>query len=205
MMLSSMRHRLYSILLCAIWLILTCSTIGCATGPATKLELAGNPKGNASYTFRDIFWRQQPQSGQIEFVGYGLIPFINEDYMRSYNPHWSPRGHVTMRLLAVPDVDHPDRYQLTILAPSTNLGPGDYEVLTGTIEHAIIEPTEKDRRILRIDHVAIHSRNKPETNFTLIGTIIAKPASNNTFERELRQFNTELAYRNPVPRRETDQ
>ena len=183
----------------AMLLILALSTFGCATGPTSTLELSGNPKGNASYTFRDIFWRSNSQSGAVEFVGYGLIPFINEPYMRDFDPHWPPRGYVTMRILAVPAVDRGDAYQLTILGPSTNLGPGDDEVLTGTIDNASIDTGEHDTRLLHLRNIAIRSRNKPDLSFTLSGTIIAKPASDNTFEREYRQFNTELSYRGPAP------
>src|SRR5690348_7764781 len=104
----TMHVMLRRILHHAIFLLLAISTVGCATGPTSTLELSGNPRGNASYTFRDIFWRTNPQSGAVEFVGYGLIPFINEPYMRDYDPHWPPRGYVTMRLLAVPAADGAD-------------------------------------------------------------------------------------------------
>jgi hypothetical protein len=96
----------------------------------------------------------------------------------------------------VPQTD--GNYALAILGPSSAIGPGDNEVLTGTVQHPQIEPTAKgDLRTMKISNVAIHSRNFPDKPFTMSGTIIAKPGGKDEFDRQVHTVAQQLGWRGP--------
>jgi hypothetical protein len=163
--------------------------VGCA--PATRLELRGNPRGNAIYEFRQMMWRDTP-SGSIEVIGYGLIPFRNDPYTIDHNPRWPSRGLVTFWLHAAPDAD--GRVAIQMLGPAKLLGPGDDEVLNGAIEHAAIEASGT-ARVIQLMDVPMSSRNHPGMSLRLSGHLIARPGDQREFDRQLNQFKYELESR----------
>ena len=162
--------------------------IGCA--PATRLELEGNPKGPAVYEFRQVMWRSTPDG--IEMLGYGFIPFRNDQFDRDYNPRWPASGFVTFWLHGAPEPE--ERYLIQLLGPAKLLGPGDDEVLTANIPHVEIE-SSGTARVINLKQVPTKSRNHPEMSFTLSGYLIARPANESEFDRQLKQYNYELESR----------
>src|SRR5262245_33685796 len=175
--------------------MLILSGVGCASGLQTQLTLHGNPRGPAQYQFREMHWRSAATGNGIEFIGFGFIPFHNSQISRDWNPRWPESGFVVFRLHAFPEAD--GTYDLMLLGPAMALGPGDDEVLTGTLRPASIE-SSGTMRSMTIRDVPMKSRNKPQTAFTLSGTIAGQATDSDSFERELRQFNWELNSRRDV-------
>ena len=164
---------------------------GCAAGPRTRLELRGNPEGPARYTFEQTRWRPHPHG--VEVVGYGLLPYriTNTIYQDSGYP---AQGKVVFRLHGVPQPG--GGYVLTLLGPAAALGPGDDEVLTAVADPEAVTVEEVgDRRHITLRDVPTRSRNKPDMDFTLSGTIVAAPATEWDFESQLRKFERERGFR----------
>jgi hypothetical protein len=172
---------------------------GCSSGPKTSLALWEGSSNVANYSFDQTLWRPPASGAGVQMVGYGLIPFNNGPMSSTYDPRWPPSGWITMYLRLVPQPD--GNYALALLGPSSAIGPGDNEVLTGTIEHPQIDTTTKgDLRTMRIANVAIHSRNFPEKHFTISGTFTAKPGDQGEFDREVHTFDQQLSWRGPAPK-----
>src|SRR5262249_39309111 len=116
--------------------------IGCSSGPKTALALWDGTNNAANYSFDQTLWRSESGvANDVEFVGYGLIPYNNGPMSPTYNPQWAPSGWITYYLHVIPQTG--GKYALMILGPSSAIGPGDNEVLTGTIEHGSIETIAK--------------------------------------------------------------
>jgi hypothetical protein len=169
---------------------------GCMAAPPndSRLEVRGDPRGTAEFRFREVDWRPaRDVAGGVEMIGYGLIPFYNDPISRDWDPRYPRTGFVTLRLRATPQAG--GGYAITLLGPSTSLGPGDDEVLSAGAENIQIENGDGDKRILRLMDVPIQSRNRPEMKLSLSGMIVATPTSADNFERQVRQFNEELGWR----------
>jgi hypothetical protein len=170
---------------------------GCAAGNSSQLEVRGDPRGPKGFQFREINWRpSRDGGGGVEMIGYGLVPFFNDPSARGWDPRWPRSGFVTMPLRVTPQPD--GRYEIKILGPSTSLGPGDDEVLTAVAENAHVEAGDGDTRTLRLADAPTQSRNRPGLKLSMSGDIVATSTSDDHFERELRQFETELSFRGPV-------
>ena len=166
--------------------ILGFALVGCA--PATRLELTGNPKGNAGYLFKQMSYRDLP-GGSIEMIGYGLIPFRNDRLDRDYNPRWPESGFATFWLHGARESD--GRYGITMLGPAKLLGPGDDEVLRASIDNVIVE-SSGTARVINLKDLPTKSRNHPDMNLRLSGHLIARPVDPGEFDRQVKQYNYEL-------------
>jgi hypothetical protein len=179
----------------AALLLVMLSTLGCASGSQTRLELRGDPRGPAHYQFREMHWRPAADNNAPEFIGYGFIPFRNDPISRDFNSHWPESGFVVFRLHAIPQPD--GSYRLTMLGPAMELGPGDDEVLAATVHPASVE-SSGDTRSITFRDAPVRSRNKPQMSFNLSGTIVAQPTDAEQFNRERQQFDWELNSRRDV-------
>jgi hypothetical protein len=176
-------------------ILLLLTTIGCTnSGSHTRLQLIGNPRGPATYEFRQTLYRQLGEGP--EFIGYGQHSFDNSPLSRGYDPKWPRRGFVTFRLHVVPQPAQ-EGYVITILGPSGAVGPGDSEVLTGAARPMLSRQTEDGMWRVEFKDVLMRSRNHPQQSFTLSGTILARHAEPEAFGRELAKFTTEMSYRGP--------
>jgi len=170
---------------------------GCKSGPETLLKLYHDGKNTAEYGFDKTYWRPSPTiPGGVEIVGYGFIPFINNNMSPDYNPMWAPSGFVTFWIHGFPEAD--GKYNLKLLGPAKALGPGDDEVLSGIATHEITTSAKNDVRTITVSDVPIKSRNHPGENFTMSGVIIARPISDSEFDGKLKEFNQQLSYRGPL-------
>lgn len=183
----------------AILLSLFCITLttGCASGPMTQLTFEGGD-APAVYEYRDVYWRPLTQDANgIEFVGYGFAAFYNDPVSRHYDPRWPRMGRVVIRLHGQ---SRPDgQFDFTLLGPAMLLGPGDNEMITGAGMNVQIASDEKDMKRITIPPTSAKSFNYPDLAARLSGTIIAQRADDSTFDRQLKQFNTEKGYRD-LPR-----
>lgn len=173
-------------------ILLLCSA-GCATGPQTQLTVGG-ANSPAVFEYRDVFWRPAPSvQGGVEVVGYGFAAFYNDPISRNYDPRWSTTGRVVIRLHGASQPD--GTFTLTLLGPSMTLGPGDDELITGIARSVQTEHGEKDALTVNVPATSVTSRNRPGEALNLSGTIFARRTDDRTFDRQVKQFNTERGYR----------
>jgi hypothetical protein len=174
-------------------IVLATLAVGCSSSSKTRLELSGDPKGPAVYEFREVLWRERPAG--VEVVGYGVMPFYNSPIAIDYNPRWPTNGFVIFRMRG--EARDGGGYAITILGPAKRLGPGDDEMLSGEANGVIVSAPDEGTRRIEVRDVAMRSRNKPDGQFTLNGTIVAKAAEEGKFEKEVAQFGEERGYRKP--------
>lgn len=166
---------------------------GCAAGPRTQLSVnSGNT--SAVLEYRQVFWRPANQVTEgVEVVGYGFVGFYNDVLSRGYDPRWPTSGRVVIRMHGE---SRPNgEFAITLLGPSMTLGPGDDEMITGAAQGVQIARDSEDAVRITLPPTPVQSRNRAGEALSLSGTIIARRTSENEFERQLRQFNTERSYR----------
>jgi hypothetical protein len=169
---------------------------GCASTRQSVLQLTGNPRGPATYEFKETVYRETPRGREI--LAYGLLPFDNSPISINFDSKWPERGFVTFYLRAAPLAD--GRYAVALLGPCKCAGPGDDEILAGVAEPGQLTLMREGPVVrLELRDVAMKSRNKPAVAFHLSGAIHATPADEKQFAKELKEFEWEYNSRTPPP------